>query len=217
VSKDIQLKDLARSSARIVVGTPGRILDLVNDGTCNLKQCVFFLSCNPLCLSSQCELSGPRRGGRDSRTTSAPSSHTQSITSQSPSQPTNQRPHATGNAETLRIGAESRNQRVHEFTNFDPQTKKSFIDTQEILSKHLLRYVTAGSRGLSSLIQTCRHRTHMVPGLLNVWRARWMSSVLGYSDTSVHCRSRWHFSSSASFSSETSMSKGKCKEGPLID
>lgn len=42
VSKDTQVKDLARSSARIVVGTPGRILDLVNDGACNLKQCVFF-------------------------------------------------------------------------------------------------------------------------------------------------------------------------------
>jgi hypothetical protein len=89
VSKDTQVKDLARSSARIIVGTPGRILDLVNDGTCNLKQCVFFLSfCNPPCSSSHRRIVAvltisfsTRRiacSTRDSRTTSAPSSRTQS-------------------------------------------------------------------------------------------------------------------------------------------
>jgi ATP-dependent RNA helicase DBP3 len=37
VPKDEQAKSL-RKSPRIVVGTPGRILDFVNDGVCNLKQ-----------------------------------------------------------------------------------------------------------------------------------------------------------------------------------
>lgn len=30
---------------RIVVGTPGRILDLVNEGACDLSRCVYILGC----------------------------------------------------------------------------------------------------------------------------------------------------------------------------
>ena len=40
VDKGAQIKAL--KGARIVVGTPGRILDLVNDGACDLSRCVFY-------------------------------------------------------------------------------------------------------------------------------------------------------------------------------
>lgn len=48
VDKDSQVKALSNSSqdgksTRIIVGTPGRILDLVNDGTCNLSKYVHSL------------------------------------------------------------------------------------------------------------------------------------------------------------------------------
>jgi ATP-dependent RNA helicase DBP3 len=44
VSKDSQINALASvkkdgKTTRIVVGTPGRILDLVNDGVCDLSRC----------------------------------------------------------------------------------------------------------------------------------------------------------------------------------
>ena len=47
VDKAPQIKALknmnkgGRTTTRIVVGTPGRILDLVNEGACDLSRCVF--------------------------------------------------------------------------------------------------------------------------------------------------------------------------------
>ena len=61
VPKDGQVKSLGKSP-RIVVGTPGRILDLVNDGVCHLKQLrVLFRSVEIVLMHprAQCQLSCP--------------------------------------------------------------------------------------------------------------------------------------------------------------
>lgn len=42
---------------RIVVGTPGRILDLVDAGACDLSRCVYFLGCSIVGLTSYCNVS----------------------------------------------------------------------------------------------------------------------------------------------------------------
>ena len=53
-------------------------------------------------------------------------------------------------AETLKLFGLVRSHATSEFTNFDPQNEKAFIDTQENLARLLVRImnVTAGSRGL---------------------------------------------------------------------
>ena len=65
VDKGPQVKSLANANkdgktTRIIVGTPGRILDLVNDGACNLSKLVLFYSFSILWYSSliQCKLFG---------------------------------------------------------------------------------------------------------------------------------------------------------------
>ena len=50
VDKSPQVKTLKNANkdgktTRIIVGTPGRILDLVNDGACDLSRCVSLCSC----------------------------------------------------------------------------------------------------------------------------------------------------------------------------
>ena len=50
VDKAPQVKTLKNANkdgktTRIIVGTPGRILDLVNDGACDLSRCVQLCSC----------------------------------------------------------------------------------------------------------------------------------------------------------------------------
>jgi ATP-dependent RNA helicase DBP3 len=66
VDKGPQKKALSSKETRIVVGTPGRLLDLANEGACDLSRCVTRLRCKltkPLTgIRPQCFLPCTRRG-----------------------------------------------------------------------------------------------------------------------------------------------------------
>ena len=66
-----------------------------------------------------------------------------------------------------------------EYTNFDLTNDKDALDTQERLVDFLVRImeVTSGSKGTLRLTHLRSLVDGLPPGLLNVWRARWMSLV----------------------------------------
>ena len=81
--------------------------------------------------------------------------------------------------EYLRLFGLRRDTPTAEYSNIELIGEKASLDNQEKLTQLLLRImtVTAGSKGMSYLIEFATMCQSFFLGLLNVWRARWMSLV----------------------------------------
>lgn len=83
--------------------------------------------------------------------------------------------------ETLRLFGLRRETPTSEYTNFDAINDKEYLDNQELLSEFLVRIleVTSGSKGKLALASSLviHPDLNRIVGLLNVWRARWMSLI----------------------------------------
>lgn len=79
--------------------------------------------------------------------------------------------------ESLQLFGLTRQSSTREYSNYDPQNDKAMIDSQEALTQLLVKIieVTAGSKGMNCSVRTTFVELTCIPGVLNVWRARWMS------------------------------------------
>jgi neurofibromin 1 len=80
---------------------------------------------------------------------------------------------------TLSLFGLRRDTPTSEYANVDPASDKDTLDIQERLVDFLVRIleVTSGSKGMLKLLPFHTSLTYYLLGLLNVWRARWMSLV----------------------------------------
>jgi hypothetical protein len=79
--------------------------------------------------------------------------------------------------ETLQLFGLTRSTSTSDYTDFEHTGDKSLLDSLERLSRLLVRIVeiSAGSQGAFDPWKLPSQRSDIVKGLLNIWRARWMS------------------------------------------